>query len=377
MEKIVLNKTQQQAIKKCWNDAVKKKEPPPALIILVRAAFSDKKDVTVNSPEGRAVRAFLFSSKLVKDLTDEELDIYMKGKEPEEKHDDSTNLTPEEKEFCRQNGSTMSPRDIARVLKNDEKLTHKHKISRDIASFLKSLNKEDLYKKEEIPESDYSPPKRPEHAIARVNKYVLNGIDKSKISLSQKKSVSALIEYMHTFRFLHQITNYETRTERQLFESSFVRYTWDKPDLTQEEVDQYIVLSSEVVIASNIQNRINTLQEHLDESANDSEGRKISMSLVESISTCQSEYNQCVNRQQKLLNDLKEKRSARLSKQVKENASILNLVQMWKDEESRKKMIHLADLRKKVLKDEVNRLSGMDEIRARIMGLSEEEALDG
>ena len=50
---------------------------------------------------------------------------------------------------------------------------------------------------------------------------------------------------------------------------------------------------------------------------------------------------------------------------------------MWKDEENRKKMIHLADLRKKSIKDEVDRLSGMDEIKARIMGLSEEEAIDG
>ena len=40
-------------------------------------------------------------------------------------------------------------------------------------------------------------------------------------------------------------------------------------------------------------------------------------------------------------------------------------------------MIHLADLRKKAIKDEVGRLSGMDEIKARIMGLSEEEAIDG
>ena len=45
---------------------------------------------------------------------------------------------------------------------------------------------------------------------------------------------------MHTFRFLHQIGTYNIETDRELFESSFVRYTWDKPDLTQEEVDQYI-----------------------------------------------------------------------------------------------------------------------------------------
>ena len=71
------------------------------------------------------------------------------------------------------------------------------------------------------------------------------------------------------------------------------------------------------------------------------------------------------------------KRHERLSKQIKENASILNLVQLWKDEESREKLIKLAELRKNVLKEEVENLSSMDEVKSRILGLSEEEVLNG
>ena len=164
-----------------------------------------------------------------------------------------------------------------------------------------------------------------------------------------------------------------------MFESSFVRYTYDKNDLAQEEVDQYIVLSAEVVISSNIQRRVETLQRLLDEasSSGDGESTRISMSLVESINSAQTEYNQCVGRQQKLLSDLKQKRSDRLSKQIKENASILNLVQMWKEEESRKKLIKLAETRKLAIKDEIDNLSAMDDVKARIMGLTEDEALNG
>ena len=73
---------------------------------------------------------------------------------------------------------------------------------------------------------------------------------------------------------------------------------------------------------------------------------------------------------------MKEKRSDRLKNQLKENASILNLVELWKDEESRVKMIKLAELRKKAVKDEVEKLSNMDEIKARIMGISEDEVLN-
>ena len=193
----------------------------------------------------------------------------------------------------------------------------------------------------------------------------------------EKKNVETLMKYLNTYRFVHQMNTYSSQIDRELFESSFVRYTYDKPDLTEEEVDQYIVMCIEVCIASNIQTRVERLQNMLDDTADDTEGRRISMGLVEAISSRQQEYNQCVNRQQKLLESLKEKRSARLSKQVKENASIVNLVQLWKEEESRKKLLALAELRKKAVKQETEKLSSMDEIKARILGLSEEEVLDG
>ena len=184
-----------------------------------------------------------------------------------------------------------------------------------------------------------------------------------------------MIGYLNTYRFNYQINTYTNQTIRDLFESSFIRYTHDKGDLSQEEVDQYIVLSAEVVIASNIQRRVEHLQGLLDDVADDTEGRRISMSLVEAISSAQNEYNQSVNRQHKLLGDLKEKRSDKLKNRIRENASIISLVEVWKNEESRKKMIKLANLRKTALKEEIDNLGNMDELKARILGLSEEDVL--
>jgi len=115
----------------------------------------------------------------------------------------------------------------------------------------------------------------------------------------------------------------------------------------------------------------------MDGAADDSEGRRLSMGLVSAINDAQTEYNQCVNRQQKLLSDLKEKRSDRLKKEIKNNASIINLVQMWKEEESRKKLIKLAEIRKKAVSNEVEKLSSIDEVKARILGISEDEVLEG
>jgi hypothetical protein len=225
--------------------------------------------------------------------------------------------------------------------------------------------------------SDYKPPGTFDKTVYRINKYVLHGIDKDKVTPKQKRDVPALIGYLHVYRFIHQINTYQTTVDRELFESSFVRYTYDKCDLTQEEVDEYIVLAAEVVIASNIQRRINHLSDLMDGAANDTEGRRLSMGLVSAINDAQTEYNQCVNRQQKLLSDLKEKRSDRLKKEIKNNASILNLVEMWKEEESRRKLIKLAEMRKILIKDEIQKLSSLEEVKARIMGITEDEVLNG
>ncbi len=285
-------------------------------------------------------------------------------------------LSEDDIEFIDNNYRMMSFVEIARLLFGDPNLSNLSPEARAIQDHIQSLNPEESFQAGEIPQEEYKPPKTIERAITKVNKYILEGIDRSKVTALEKKNCETLIRYLHTFRFLHHMNHLSTNVDRELYESSFVRYTYDKPDLTQEEVDQYIVLSGEAVIASNIQRRVEHLQGLLDDAANDTEGRRISMALVESINTAQNEYHQSVNRQHKLLDDLKQKRSHRLKNQLEENASILNLVEVWKEEEGRKKMISLAEMRKEAISEEIDNISNMEEIKARVLGLTKEEVLE-
>ena len=362
MSKLELTVEEKERVLKEWED---KKDNPPSLLESIRAAFPDKPHLDGRSKEGKAVKAFL-ATKDIQPLASHQY----KPKKIE--------LTDEQKEFVNNNFGMMSSVEMARILFKNDELTNLNQESRAVDEYVKTLNPAVAFQADsEVPRGDYKPPKTIPAAINKINHYVLEGVDKTKLTPRNKKDINALIGYLHTYRFLHHMNTYENQTDRELYESSFVRYTWDKNDLTQEEVDQYIVMSGEVVIASNIQRRVERLQQQLDASAEDTEGRRIAMALVESISTAQTEYNQCVNRQQKLLESLKEKRSDRLKKQISNNASILNLVEMWKEEESRKKMIQLAEMRKEVVKDEIKNLSTMDEVKSRILGISEDEVLNG
>ena len=364
---IELNKDQQLALLNEWNN---RPDDPPYIKELIELVFPDiPEDMRDGrSKYGRVVKKFLSERSLQAKVSHK---YYPKEK---------IELTDDQKEFIENNCGAMKPMDMVKLVFDDPQISPLDLRYKVILEFWGTINNKVKYSdvtSEDAVEGGYAPPKSEARALVRVNKYVYHGIDKAKVTPKIKRNLATLIGYMHTFRFLHQISTYNIETDRELFESSFVRYTWDKPDLTQEEVDQYIVLSAEVVIASNIQRRVERLQQLLDQNAEDTEGRRMAMSLVEAINTAQTEYNQCVNRQTKLLNELKEKRSHRMSKMMQESASILNLVELWKDEESRHKMIKIAELRKKNVSKEIERLTSMEEIKSRIMGISEEEILNG
>jgi hypothetical protein len=359
MREDILSEQQRAKILDLWN---LNPDSPPSLLELIKEAFPDQ-DIDGRSKEGRAVKEFLATRQI-------------KARGAHEYQPKDIALTDEQKEYITNNVYAMKAVEIARVLFENDKINNLNGETRAVNEFIKGLSPRDLYADpNDVPQSEYKNPRTQAAAIARVNKYVLEAIDKNRILPKQKKELESLIRYLSTFRFAHQINTYSSEVDRTLFESSFVRYTHDKSDLTQEEVDQYIVLSIEVVISSNIQETIRIIQRQIDQEIE--VGGKIPMALIEANNTARTEYNQCVTRQQKLLSDLKEKRSSRLSKQIKASASILNLVEMWKDEESRQKMLELAERKKQSLKEEVGRLETIDEMKAKILGINEDEVLNG
>ena len=358
-----LSEQQQESILREWND---RPDDPPSLLTLTKIAFPDLEKVDGRCKEGKLVKVFLTENGLRARPSNE---YKPKGK---------IELNEEQMEFCDNNASMMSFVEISRVLFANEALNNLSQEAKAIKEYIDSLGDAIVPFEDQTRQVllNYKTPKTSAQALSKIKKYTTDDTNPDKITHKKKKEIDSLIGYLNTYRFNYQINTYSNQTSRDLFESSFIRYTHDKEDLSQEEVDQYIVLSIEVVIASHIQRRVEHLQGLLDDAANDTEGRRISMSLVEAISSAQNEYNQSVNRQHKLLGDLKEKRSDKLKNRIKENASIISLVEMWKDEENRHKMINLAELNKKKLKDGIESLENMDELKAKILGLSEDDVLN-
>ena len=59
----------------------------------------------------------------------------------------------------------------------------------------------------------------------------------------------------------------------------------------------------------------------------------------------------------------------------KENASFLSIVQLFQEEEERKTMAHIAEMQKQTVREEADRLETMSEWKARILGISKDDAI--
>lgn len=289
-------------------------------------------------------------------------------------------LTPDQKEYILNNLETMSAVEMSRSLFSNPAINNLNIEARTVNEYIKELGAAKPFSStDEVPSGEWKAPNTTERTLARINRYLkMAPLDKDKLSVRQTKDIRSLMRYLNIFRLEKQIQTYVTQSDRELFESVFIRYTFDKGDLTEEEVDQYMILANEAVKERKIQARGEKLEIILEGQTGDGEEKaKISISLVEAMGKCQAEYSACIKRQQDLVNSLKEKRSDRISKTARENASILNLIELWRAEKTRVDLIKLAQIRKDKVKEEIDRLSSMDDVKCRIMGLTREEALNG
>lgn len=362
-----LTEAQKHKILEIWAKSTDKR--PPSLINCTEAAWGAGTDP--RTWKGKLVTQFLISNNLKPKLQQD----YIKKEKPV--------LTPEHKEFIANNFKVMGILELAREVFQNPNLTPLHMQTRTVAAYIREeLNpiavKDDVQEQEEndLENDIYIVPRTIAQAIARVNRYLMNGIDPTKYNSMEKKCMQALMGYLSTRRFNVVINSFNDVEDRILFESEFIRCTYDKPDLTPEECDQYIIYSTEVIIGQQILSRISKLEQEQDTQLEQNDGR-MNLALVEGVKSLRDEYNKCVKRQNDLLDALKGKRKEKLELAVKENASILNLVNLWKEETTRKQLIDLANKNLVELKKEYDRLSSMEEVKAKIFGISEEEILHG
>jgi len=327
---------------------------------LTKLVFPEKENIDGRSKEGRAVRKFLLDN----DISYDTKHVYPR---------EDVILSTEQKDFLAQAvGDGMTCMQAASVLFPDERLTHLSKEYLAVLEYIESNENVSTPSSEDAINKKYSPPKAASKIIKKINDYAQKNISEDKLSVMDRKSVESLGAFLASPRFIQVINNYTSQEDRDLFEAEFVRATWDKPDLTSDEINLYINVCMDYIHLKNIQGAINKLNRMFDEAEDQQD---LTVRLAELLKTKSEEYNQCEKRMESLIQKLQGDRSKRINSKQQQNANILALVQLFQEEEERKVMIKIAQLHKESALEEAERLESMPDWKARVLGISKEDVV--
>lgn len=327
---------------------------------LTQLVFPDAENIDGRSKQGRAVRKF---------LADNQIDY-------ETRHfgaKDPIILNQEQKDFVDNSISDgMTCSQVAGILFPDARITKVGQEYVAIHAYVESNEHLTTPAIEDAAFRQYSPPKAASKIIKKINDTAQTNIDENKLSMAERKGMESLGGFLASPRFIQVINNYDSQQDRDLFEAEFVRATWDKPDLTSDEINLYINVCMDYIHLKNIQGAINKLNRMFDEAEDQQD---LTVRLAELLKTKSEEYNQCEKRMESLIQKLQGDRSKRISNKQQQNASILALVQLFQEEEERAVMIKIAELQKQAAREETDRLESMPSWKARVLGISKEDVI--
>ena len=329
----------------------------PNIIDITRRVFEDD-SLDGRSKEGRAVSKFLAKNGLRANTT--------KAKKAKD-----VVLTPEQvAEVLQLKEEGWNALQISNIV-FDHDVKRLSKEWRVVQELIAEEKKEEEEKGQDSTGS-YVPPQAISRLIKKINDSTGAGIEESKLTRNQTHCCEKLRTNLSNSRFVAIVNNYISTRDKELFEQEFIRLTWDKPDLTADEINLYMNVSKEIINLELITGHLQKLNEMFEEAGDQDE---MTVRLAEIIKAKSGEYHQCETRIENLTKKLQGDRGARLANKQKETASFLSIVQLFQEEEERRNMVRIADMQKEVIKEEAKRLEGMAAWKARVLGISIDDVL--
>ena len=335
-------------------------------IVIANLLFK-REDLHGRSKESKLVRDYMISSGSIS------------KKEKVKPKADAEALTAAHIEFIDSNIRTgITPKQITELLFSKELagvsnlnvfITPQY---RAVHKYIKEKHPDYLVESESAVNEKYVVPRSLSSAIKKVNKWAGQDLSEDKLTLQHRKYLEKLLTYLNSPRFVQNYDSYRSSNDKDLFEAEFVRSVWDKPDLTIDETNLYINVCMDYINLKQIDMKKNKVNEMFNDTQ---EQKDFTMRLTEVLKTISEEYNQCAQRIDKSLQKLNGERSKRIESHQQKNASILSLVELFQDENERKMMIQIAEMQKKVVKEEADRLETMSAWKARILGITKEDAI--
>jgi len=258
---------------------------------------------------------------------------------------------------------------IARLIFTDREASNLGQEQRATFDYMKEECSPYFYEEERASQK-HVPPVTFDETVRRLNRASQQNLKKEELNPEKRDCIKKLTKYLAAPRYLQVINNYKSQNDRDLFELEFIRTTWDKSDLTADEINLYINVCVDYINLKNISSHIEKLNTMFNEIEDQQE---MTVRLAEILKSKTDEYDKCEKRMESLIKKLNGDRAARLKDRHHEHASILSLVRNFQMQEERQKMIKIAEMERELVKEEVGRLESMESWKARILGINKDD----
>jgi hypothetical protein len=330
-----------------------------SLIELTQKCFNNE-SLDGRAKEGRLVRKFLIENEISFGTTKKE-------------KKEGIEFTDQEKQFIvNQAKSGLSSLRIAELLFPDKEIKPLSLEQRAVLDILREINPDIIPSQDVGLLNSYIPAKSPARIVKKINDATGSDLEEDKLNRQFRVRVEKLGINLANSRFVRVMNNYLSKDDRDLFEQEFIRLTWDKPDLTADEINLYLNVCKEIINLEVVSKHLNKLNELFDEANDQSD---MTNRLSEIIKSKSSEYHQCETRIENLTKKLQGDRAERMKSRNKENASILSIVQLFQEQDERRNMVRIAEMQKALVKEEAHRLEGMAEWKSRVLGVHQDDVI--
>lgn len=355
---IVLTEEQKAVVEKNWHLDLR---------TLTQLVFNNP-SITLRHIESRAVKEHL--ATLGKEVVEQQTE----GKEAL-----ISELTEEHQVYIRANYLDSTPLEMARILFNNKVLLPSAREALMVQAYCRKIDPNYRRDDDMVDDIDYQPPKSIIALASRINKYgVASQGDGPSLFANgqftglQRKQLEALLSYMRLPIFRVEANTFIKKIDREVFESTFIGTCWDKPDLPHEHVLQFIQLASLTVKYKQTDRVVQKLDERLSATLEDPLGR-LNMAEVETLNAVREKTTAISKQISALIKTLTGERAKQLNEKIAGAGSMHPLVQAWKQKETRDKIIAMVKRTKQdPLKQEIERLSTMDALKAEIWGINPE-----
>lgn len=285
------------------------------------------------------------------------------------------NLSAEDERFIQNNIEKMSSLEVAKILFKKPNISALSLECKTVVEWVKK-NMGSQFLKQATPyaSDDFKPPTSISRILPLFRRYAQIEWKEDALTEKQQEQCKALIRYLNNYRLPRIVNEYKEEKERDIFLASFISHTYDKPDLTNGEIDMLIDMASERVNIYHIEKREQDLKELWDESVHGEEAN-IRHGLTEAIDKQINNRDKSLTRCMKIINEVEGSRRDRLQAKAKENEGILSLVEALQKDSHREMLEKQLKIEQRAVEEEIEKIEGLPATMARLMGISKDELL--